>query len=149
MAWYFISEALLLCGHVIAIARPEPDRSNPTNGKKYLDILLHAVSGYPIINSSGRNDADRNERGNIVAAYVNTDKKESHIAVQVNALIEQYANDYAKLVAEAEKRGKTAMLARFSTPDQVVAQAQRMSGNAGAALIGVRDNIARVAQYIK
>ncbi len=61
----------------------------------------------------------------------------------------QYANDYAKLVAEAEKRGKTAMLARFSTPDQVVAQAQRMSGNAGAALIGVRDNIARVAQYIK
>lgn len=81
--------------------------------------------------------------------YTATDKNETKTAAQVNACLQQYAQDYAKLVAEAEKRGKIAMLAKFFTPEQVGSQAQRMSGNAGAAMISVRDAIARVAPYIK
>lgn len=43
--------------------------SSPTNGKNKLNILLHVMRGYPIINSSGSNNADRNERGNIMGTF--------------------------------------------------------------------------------
>lgn len=42
---------------------------NQTNGKNKLNILLHVMRGYPIINSSGSNNADRNERGNIMGTF--------------------------------------------------------------------------------